>query len=316
MAKRILLNIFIFLGVFIGMAFSLANVPVKGRPVWCYLNKTIMLKGGQALSMTTELEELKKQDGAYLLVGSSHAYRGYDPKLFSEHGINLFNAGSSGQSLACSYELLKRYGHKFSKVILDLYPGSISKVDDEALLTLIQNTPNDEFAMKLFTLKPGIFSVNNLLYRFFRTQEQPLYSDPRYEGRGYESTETELKKTVNIPHSQFDESQFTLVKSIIDYCKRSNMEITLVSHPLPFPSGDDMGYYYFKYRLDELCSTSKVSFYDYTYRHSLDNTFFSDNNHLNVKGVRFFNGVFIKEYKAAIKNVHLIGLSELQRPNK
>ena len=34
-----------------------------------------------------------------LVLGSSHAYRGFDPRIFKKAGIKLFNFGSSGQTL-------------------------------------------------------------------------------------------------------------------------------------------------------------------------------------------------------------------------
>lgn len=295
MPGRILLNILIFVLTLSGMAFTLSNVSVKGRPLWCYLNTTIVLKGGQAFQMTKELDQVKTSAGDYMVLGSSHAYRGYDPAYFKTQNIHIFNAGSSSQNLASSFTLLKYYKGKFGHVLLDIYPGSVCKPSGESQFTLLQSTPNSKLAFQLFKIKLNIFSVNNMAYRVFRLNEDPLYEEDGYKERGYLMTEKTLSEDVLSPVCDFDESQYGLLVEIIEYCRRENIDLTLVSHPLPIPTNGITDYYIFKKRLDEICKDHHVPFYDYTYQHHLDHSYFMDHNHLNYKGVEYFNKEFIND---------------------
>jgi hypothetical protein len=132
----------------------LSNISIKYRPLWAYLNSSIVLKGGQAYNMLQELDSLQPNPNMYLILGSSHAYRGYDPDIFKKEKITVFNAGSSAQSLECSYVLLRYYANKSKKLILDIYPGTLSKSTEESQLTLIQNSPNLSLAVKFFNDHP------------------------------------------------------------------------------------------------------------------------------------------------------------------
>jgi hypothetical protein len=61
--------------------------------------KNIKDKRGDIGHMFTRNKELNSLDSIDILViGSSHVYRGFDPRFFSKKGIRLFNLGSSAQT--------------------------------------------------------------------------------------------------------------------------------------------------------------------------------------------------------------------------
>src|SRR5438477_3987320 len=62
---------------------------------------------GHTLQRLREVESVGSVD--ILFIGSSHAYRGFDPRLFAETGLTSFNLGSKAQSPLNSYFLLKHY---------------------------------------------------------------------------------------------------------------------------------------------------------------------------------------------------------------
>jgi len=76
-----------------------------------------------------------------LIAGSSHAYRGFDPRLFEAGGRLAFNLGSSAQTPRQTEVLLERYLERLDPklLILEVYPGSYAIDGVESTLDLIAN---------------------------------------------------------------------------------------------------------------------------------------------------------------------------------
>lgn len=73
-------------------------------PLWSFVMPNFMAKNvrncvgcyGHLFSRVRDAEKMKNPD--ILFLGSSHAYRGFDTRIFSKHGITSFNLGSSAQT--------------------------------------------------------------------------------------------------------------------------------------------------------------------------------------------------------------------------
>ena len=74
-------------------------------PVWLNNNLIYKQRGGHLHSRLLEIN--KHQNVDVLFLGSSHAYRGFDTRIFKESGIASFNLGSSSQAPVQSLLLLK-----------------------------------------------------------------------------------------------------------------------------------------------------------------------------------------------------------------
>ena len=74
-----------------------------------------------------------------LFLGSSHAYRGFDPRIFRKRGYSSFNLGSSAQTPSQTKVWLKRYlKHLNPKIVIyEVYPGTFSSDGIEASLDLV-----------------------------------------------------------------------------------------------------------------------------------------------------------------------------------
>ena len=55
-----------------------------------------IFRGGYTYITFRQFDRNAKYD--IILLGSSHAYRGYDPAIFREHGYNMFNLGTNSQT--------------------------------------------------------------------------------------------------------------------------------------------------------------------------------------------------------------------------
>src|SRR5690606_4167572 len=83
--------------------------------IWSLLMPDFMAKNvrnciGCYGHLNTRVKEISKfQDVDILVLGSSHAYRGFDNRVFEKQGLKLFNLGSSSQSPMQTNILLNQY---------------------------------------------------------------------------------------------------------------------------------------------------------------------------------------------------------------
>src|SRR5690606_36447324 len=73
--------------------------------------------GGYTKTRLNEAEHMGNVD--VLVLGSSHAYRGFDPRIFQKNNVKIFNLGTSAQSPIQTEYVVKRYIEKLNpKVVL------------------------------------------------------------------------------------------------------------------------------------------------------------------------------------------------------
>ena len=112
---------------FIGLAsiIYLSGIFVWGKFIPQKLKPNLQYIQGAYGFINTRAKEARISDGVdVLILGSSHAYRGFDVRIFGEAGYKTFNLGSSSQSPIQTYLLLKRYLDllKPKLVIYEVYP--------------------------------------------------------------------------------------------------------------------------------------------------------------------------------------------------
>jgi hypothetical protein len=89
------------------------------------LNKNLNYRRGSYGHMFSRIQDINKADHLdVLVVGSSHAYRGFDPRIFNSQNINLFNLGSNIQTPVQTKFLLEKYLDRLkpSTVIFEVFP--------------------------------------------------------------------------------------------------------------------------------------------------------------------------------------------------
>ena len=79
-------------------------------------------RGESSLVRFRELQTVSDVD--IIFIGSSHCYRGFDPRIFERLGLKTFNMGSTSQTPLNSYYLIrdKLDQLKPKLVIIELYP--------------------------------------------------------------------------------------------------------------------------------------------------------------------------------------------------
>src|SRR5690606_34946967 len=94
---------------------------------------------GHLFSRLSEADTIQNVD--ILIIGSSHAYRGYDVRLFGSNGSKVFNLGSSAQTPIQTEYLVNKYINDFKPkfIVFDIYPKVLCIDGVESTMDLLSN---------------------------------------------------------------------------------------------------------------------------------------------------------------------------------
>lgn len=261
---------------------------------------------GQTLRRFSEIEEYENID--ILFAGSSHAYRGFDPRLFAAKGLTSFNMGTSAQTPLNTYFLLKRYlpTLKPKLIVLELYPEMLAVDGFESFKDLSVNlTISKELFEMAFELKSlqsfKILFSDYLKYTYGSNKyinQRPI-EDENYIQGGYCETfivrsKNELNNSVKCIYPI--DLQIKYLKKIFEYSKKKNIDMLIVVQPIP----DDVrskieNYKKLSSEISDLSKNYGVDFIDFNHLLKLDSIKdFKDDDHVNANGVRKFNLSLIK----------------------
>ena len=128
--------------------------------------------------LRAKLSEIDKfHDVDILFVGSSHAYRSFDPRLFSAAGFKTFNLGSSAQTPINTEVILDRYLERLNPktVIYEVYPETFCSDGVESTVDIISS---DHISYDLFSLAccQNDIKVYNVLCKFYQENNLQVLS--------------------------------------------------------------------------------------------------------------------------------------------
>ena len=280
--------------------FVLFTIKIKNQPLITYLQKEIILDKDLVVKTFEDLNSSKKYD--FIVLGSSHAYRSFNPKEFEKKGVSFYNLGSSSQAPVNSFCILKKYIEHADNFILEVYPVGFNLTGKESFMVLANINNNydlltdmafemsDLRAFNLITIKPFI---NNEL----RKRPYNYYNcDYFYKGFALNTDSVKSIKKSEIITLNFSMiyKQFGYLKKMIELCKSRHKKITFIYAPIPSYlniQGQDR----FLNMIAKFTKRNSCNFLDFHTLNSLnDRTDFYDNNHLNSNGVNKFNTILIK----------------------
>jgi hypothetical protein len=259
--------------------------------------------GGHLYTRLREVEGFGKVD--IVVLGSSHAYRSFDPRIFKSKGYKLFNLGSSAQTPIQSELLLNRYLNELnpSLVILEVFPNSIISDGVEASLDLISNSKsNDLTTFKLFLESKNIKILNTFIVAKIHELlglkidfSEPLVKEnDRYIKGGY--VENLCLNTGNCQIQEMSTSvnklQLQSLIRIEQLLEKKGINLLYVTAPVTkkyfdLHPGYPVFYEHFK---------CKKNYYDFTIFNNLnDNLHFKDCDHLNQNGTSLFNEMLFSQ---------------------
>ncbi|MEA3448032.1 MAG: hypothetical protein U9Q98_06230 [Bacteroidota bacterium] len=260
--------------------------------------------------MYTRMQEVKNvHQPDILILGSSHAYRGFDVRIFEQAGYKTFNMGSSSQTPVQTLLLLKRYLNDINPgfVIFEVSPDVLASDGVESAVDVIANDKND-FRSLLMAFKINNVKVyNTLLYAFMndlfnvnKNFEEPLVKPKRkdtYIPGGYVekkmkyyTSKTKPKKTF-----EFKDMQLEAFKKNIADLKREKIEYILVYTPV----ANDLYTSFTNVETFDSIMHTHGDYYNFNEIMQLTDTLhFYDSQHLNQTGVREFNNRLLTLLKA------------------
>lgn len=264
----------------------------------------VKFRQGSGGFIRTRLNEAeKRKDIDLLFLGSSHCYRGFDTRIFAQHGYNCMNLGSSAQTPLQTEVLVERYLDKLNpkKVIYEVYPGTFTFDGVESALDLISNDEIDSYALNMALKTNNIKVYNTLLYVWLNDvlNITPEYVEPRQKGTstyvkgGYVEMISKIntKKCDKKEDWKIREEQFEAFKRIINKLKSRNIEIFLVYAPITkslYSSHTNNSY------IDRLFH-GEAPYFNFNKDEKFDDEkHFYDLDHLNQEGVELFNDLVIR----------------------
>lgn len=280
---------------------------------WCsvtplYLHRNMNYFVGGYGHMNSRMKDAKKTGKIdVLIMGSSHAYRGFDPRIFEQHGVKAFNMGSSSQSPMQTLMLLKKYLDQMSPelVILEVYPEIFCIDGVESSLDVLGNEKIDRHVAEMVYRVGNIKVFNTFVYANFRnlfgfdndfSQPDDEDADHYIPGTGYVARDLSNSRYLVHPVSEwkFNRKQLKAFDDVIDYLNEKKVKFILVQAPLSkalynSKSNNDKADNLFRNRGFYLNCNGKIALDDSLH--------FYDADHLNQEGVKIFNDAFLKWMK-------------------
>lgn len=257
--------------------------------------------------MYTRLSEVKNYRNVDILfLGSSHAYRGFDTRIFLANGYKSFNLGSSSQTPAQTKVLLKRYLDSLNPkfVIYEIYPATFTIDGVESSLDIIANDINDLHSLEMVLKINNIKTYNTIFYGLTRDllglnnyfSEQRIKGNDEYISGGYVEKGLGFYKPSKFVNKEISIRGYQLesFSEIVQMLKNRNIELILVYAPIPKVNYES---YSNNYYFDSIMN-SYSEYYNFNQLIDLDDTqHFYDSHHLNQNGVKIFNEKLIELLK-------------------
>ena len=284
------------LAIYVAVIFIFSNVQLVDRRMSLFFLPNMQRNGGQEMQMMRDLTSNPTKYDAIVL-GSSHAYRGYDPRIFEEVGISLFNAGTSAQNAKGSLVLYNEYLRNRSNVfILDIYDPVFELEGTESNMRLIQNVPTNEAALALVQQEWKMYTLNALAVRLASINPTDEAPNADYVKNGFCEKKGMLYAVEPMNDSVFDanEEMFLAFETLIKQMQSDGKRIVLCSHPLPASVGLHNYHDEFLARFTLLIERLDVPYFDFTYyTEGFGENEFADISHLNQSGVEVYNRLLL-----------------------
>ena len=286
---KVLLAAFV---IYAGVIFVFSNVQLIDRRMSSFFIPNMQLNGGQEMQMMRDLTSNQVKYDAIVL-GSSHAYRGYDPRIFEEAGTTLFNAGTSAQNAKGSFVLYNEYlRNRTDFFILDVYDPVFELEGTESNMRLIQNVPTNAAAFALVKQEVKMYTLNALAVRLASMNVKDEAPNNDYVKNGFCEKKGILYAVEPLNDSVFDanEEMFVAFETMIKQMQADGKGIVLLSHPLPASAGLHNYHDKFLARFSPLIERLGVPYIDLTYYTEGFGVYeFADISHLNQQGVELYN---------------------------
>lgn len=294
-----LFSVIIIYGIIIIL---LCFIPYKGKPLVYITNDYYHWKGGSTYEKFRKFSSHKKRHA--VIIGSSRAYRGYDPRIFGEAGYDVWNLGTGAQTINNTYFVAKNYitPGNCDLLIIDIYSGAFKNISIESSSDLIQNISSDKAALEIAWDTRDIRALNMLAVRYLTANENSMFADKDYVGFGFSERHDKLPEKMrtalsgNLETNVKDaEYEVKYLDMLLQFCKENGIKAVLTYAPVSdFYSEEE--HRRFLAEISEVISKHSVPLLDYSKSLKISTLeHFYDEAHMNYDGVRIFNQALIND---------------------
>ena len=282
--------------LWLGMVAIGVNVRVGPYPVIHQVTDGINLKGGNTYRKFREFDPARHYDAVF--IGSSHAYRGYDPAQFAEAGYATFNLGTSAQTPLNSFYIVEDLltSDNTGLLVVDVYRGAFELDGLESTADLVQNTVSNRAAIGLALAMRDARTLNMLAVRGFTAGRPPYYLDSTYVGSGFSVHTDSVSGDPDyaaMHRNPVRGKQVHYLERLLVLCNERGIPVVLVDHPAP---QETRGPWHAEWQREvrRIAEEHGVPFVDMAYSVAVDSrAHFHDHTHLNAAGVALFNAALI-----------------------
>jgi len=265
-----------------------------GIPLIYRTSNSYYLFGGDTQQRFVEFDISKKYDA--IVLGSSHAYRGYDTRNFEKKGFNVYNLGSHGQSIFNTNTIVQNFVNKKNckLAILDIYLGTVQSDGFESSADLIANISTDKAAFRIAKELEDIRSINMVVLRkLTHSFSKPFFEKENYISGGYVAKRDSVLKPINYkPFFKIyrpTEKNIEGLNNILSYLKKEGIKCIVVNHPAP-KEIETSKYEVYEKQIGEIVDSYGFEFKNFSHDHNLHSQHhFYDYHHLNEAGARLYN---------------------------
>lgn len=242
-----------------------------------------------------------------LLLGSSHAYRGLDPRIFAAAGVSSFNLGSSSQTPVQTDYLLERYLDQLAPglVVYDVMPVGLSGDGAEGAARLIAAELPGADPWPLLRQTPRLVVLNGIILHYFdRARGRDPGPEPAareidtYVGGGYVVRDTTYREGKGPPPATpFTPRpvQLAALERSLGRLRAAGVKVLLVQSPITAAHRAAPAE---RAAFDRLMA-GYGDYIDFNGRLPLvDSLHFYDYQHLRQRGVEIYNRALIDSLRA------------------
>ncbi len=294
---RVIKQVCFFLGIsavlYVAIMAFMSHVRVLGRPLVFRTGDYYNWPGGDSWARYRTFDPSVRYDA--VIIGSSHAYRGYDPYVFRDRGYTVFNLGSSSQTPLNTYQLIKYYldSTNCPVLIFDVFERVFRDTGLESTSDLTQNQPSDAAALGMAWELRDLRGLNMMALRMLTDLDKPYYTEKDYVGLGFSVLTDSMKYDAPAPPSSVPpllDRQKHFFEACVRLCNERGIRVVVSSH---YERRDWKGTAHadFATYINSVLSGTGIPYLDYTDTKGVDErNWFGDKAHLNVTGARIFTG--------------------------
>lgn len=259
-----------------------------------------MRVGGAFGFVGRRLEEARqKRNVDILVIGSSHAYRGYDPRIFRRNGYDICNLGSSAQTLIQTEYLMNKFSDDLNPkfVIIDIYPMLLNSDGLESTIDLVSNGEVSFETVKMTFNSNSLKAYNTLIFSSFnnilhlKDTKNGEFEGEKYISGGYVETYKNSKSFKRREKSviSVSDDQLNALKRILKKLEVEKIPFVLVQSPF---ARSNYNSYVNNKSIDTLLSKFGP-YYNFNEKLNLPANMHYDDSHVNQYGVNIFNKYLI-----------------------